>query len=257
MQTNNEPAPVYIRVNNLRATPAEVRSHLQEAGVQVEITPFGSNVMIVSEGPPQLTKSFSDGEFYIQDAGIEKLGEWIDPQAGGRILEIAAAPGGKTLQLANRMQDKGLIVSLDAELSRMKQWQRNISRLGIANAVPLVADARVVAFTATFDTVVVDAPCSSLGVIRRHPEIKWWRVPEDLPPLQALQLQIMESCCRYVDQSGELVYVVCSFEPEETLEVTEKFVQAHSEFELTGKKFLYPHRDQTDGFFLAKFKKNH
>jgi 16S rRNA (cytosine967-C5)-methyltransferase len=253
MQINNQPALVYIRVNELRATAAAAQAHLEESGLRVQSTPFGANLLTVDEGAPQSAKSFANGEFYIQDAGIERLGGWIDPKPGTRVLEIAAAPGGKTLQISNRMKGEGLIISVDSELSRIRQWQRNMERLGIQNAFAMVADARTLAFSETFDIVVVDAPCSSLGVVRRHPEIKWWRTPEDLPALQSLQVEILSSCCGFVRPEGELVYVVCSFEPEETLEVKRKFLENHPQFELIAEKFLYPHRDQTDGFYFAKF----
>jgi len=206
--------------------------------------------MRVKSGSPQLTTSFLEGHFYIQDAATEILGMMILPKLGDRILEIAAAPGGKTFQLAIRMNDSGLIVALDSDRTRMASWRRNINRLKIRSAQPLIADARHLPLLGTFNLVVIDAPCSSMGVERRHPELKWWRKEEDLESLRALQLQILSACAKYVGEQGRLVYSVCSFEPEETSRVIQEFIKA-SGFQLIEDRYLFPHRDETDGFYIA------
>lgn len=254
MKAVNEPPPVCLRINELKTEAASVVEHLRKEQVSVESA--GAGVYRVTDGAPQLTGSFVDGEFYIQDAGVEVLGQVLNPKTGSSVLEIAAAPGGKTFQLALRMKDQGWIVSVDSDGKRMKMWRRNVDRLGIHCAVPVVADARALPFReSAFDLVVVDAPCSSLGVIRRHPEIKWWRREEDLAEFGALQLQILEACAKYVSGRGALVYSVCSFEPEETRHVCERFVNAHPDFAEAEQRTLFPHRDGTDGFFVARFEK--
>jgi 16S rRNA (cytosine967-C5)-methyltransferase len=252
METNNRIPFVFIRVNSLLTDKDAVSRHLKEEGIVLEPGENG-DVFKVKEGSPQLTRSFVDGEFYIQDAGIELLGKIMAPKEGSRILEIAAAPGGKTFQLALRMNNRGLIVSMDSDIKRMKMWRRNIERLNVTCAVPLVSDARALPLLSTFDSTIVDAPCSSIGVIRRHPEIKWWRKEEDLKQLGRLQLQILESCAKYVRDQGALIYSVCSFEPEETDEVCAQFLSAHPEYTETARQTLFPHRDQADGFFISKF----
>ncbi len=253
MEKNNEPAQVYLRVNELRFSPPEVLQHLKNEGISAVPVAPDSAVFVVEEGAPQLTNSFEAGEFYIHDAGIELIGELMRPQSGQNVLEIAAAPGGKTLQLAIRMKDSGRIVSLDTELKRMKMWQRNIDRLQIRSAVPIVADARTLPFSRAFDLVTIDAPCSSLGTIRRHPEIKWWRQESEFKKFKELQLQMLESCVKYVGENGNLVYLVCSFEPEETEDVANEFVTAHPEFKEEERMILLPHRDNTDGFFAVRW----
>lgn len=127
-----------------------------------------------------------------------------------------------------------------------------MQRLGVRCALPLVADAKELALNASFDRVVIDAPCSSLGVLRRHPEIKWWRRAEHLSGLQKLQLQIVQACARYVRPGGTIVYSVCSFEPEETTDVIASFLQTSPQFSLQQQKFLLPHLDGTDGFYIAR-----
>jgi len=247
MQTNNTPPPVFLRVNELIATSQEVREHLRAENVEVKTTNFGAGVLEVLKGPAQRTTSFEKGEFYIQDAAIETLGKMIDRSSGGRVLEIAAAPGGKTLQLAMTLKD-GFIASLDSDIKRMRMWMENITRLGIRFAFPVVADARSLPFREFFDQVVIDAPCSSLGVIRRHPEIKWWRKPEHLAGIHALQKAIIRAAMRVLRPGGSLIYSVCSFEPEETTQVTH-------EFSPQDEIFLYPHKSGTDGFYFCKLRK--
>jgi 16S rRNA (cytosine967-C5)-methyltransferase len=168
-------------------------------------------------------------------------------------LEIAAAPGGKTIQLA--LRKPSVIVSVDSDLRRMRTWRRNMQRMRIPNAHGILADARTLPFKVEFDQVIVDAPCSTLGVIRRHPEVKWWREERDLAALAHLQLEILSTCAKYVRTSGELLYSVCSFEPEETDLVMNSFLEQHPQFALIKTMTLLPHRDETDGFYIAGCKR--
>lgn len=254
METNNTPSPVYLRRNPLMPGGETLVADLEREGVTVEEVPGWIAVLRVSSGTAQLTDAFLGGRFYIQDLGVEALGLVMDPVPGDRVLEIAAAPGGKTFQLALRMQNRGAIVSTDAVYARLKTWRRNVVRLGIACAHPVAADAVHLPLLGEFDLVVVDAPCTSLGVIRRHPEIRWWRNQEDLQRMGGLQLQILDACAKYVRVGGRLVYSVCSFEPEETEDVVERFL-LRSGLEMVSQKYLFPHRDGADGFFVAALKR--
>lgn len=251
LRTNQSPPPLLIRVNELKVTIEEVTKHLQQEGIEATPTSFGPAVLQVSNGAPQFTNSFSRGEFYIQDAATEILGNCIDANQGDRVLEISAAPGGKTFLLAMQMKNEGIIVSIDTDQKRMQLWKQNIERLGIRSAFPVIADATQPGVTGLFDHVLVDAPCSSLGVLRRHPEIKWWRRPDHFPGIQNLQVQILESSARHVRNGGKLLYSVCSFEPEETTDVIAVFLERSREFSLNRQLFLYPNHDGTDGFFIA------
>jgi len=253
MQTNNRPSIVYIRMNTLAESVETTRRALASENIEIQPTKWSDQLYSVVSGAPQLSVAFAEGHFYIQDAGVEVLGDMFEAKAGERILEVAAAPGGKTFQLAVRTNDEARIVSLDTGFQRIRSWKRNIERLKIHSAVPVIADARQLPVNQEFDLIVVDAPCSSLGVIRRHPEIKWWRKEDDLVHLSTTQLQILRACAKYVRAGGRLVYSVCSFEPEETSRVTEQFVSSERGFEIRQQRFLYPHRDQTDGFYAVSF----
>ncbi len=251
MQNNNEPAPVFIR---LAQENDKILDLLRDEGIEVEATVFGPYLFRVRKGAPQRTRLFQEGLFYIHDAGVEVLGGLLGVKPGMHVLEIAAAPGGKTFQIASRMNGQGFIVSLDSDPARMKMWEENVRRLKIRCAHPVVADARKLPFAGKFDLVVVDAPCSSLGVVRRHPEVKWWKQPQDLIIHHRLQLEILGSCAHAVASGGSLVYSVCSFEPEETEKVKERFLIDHPQFSLLEDRYLYPHRDETDGFYIARLR---
>lgn len=265
MERNNTAAQMFLRVNELITTQENVLQNLKANGIEVEARPCGDRVrgpgletsplFLVIEGAPQHTESFEKGDFYIHDAGIEVLGEVMSAKPGQSVLEVAAAPGGKTLQLAMRMRDQGMITSVDSDLKRMKMWRRNIERLQIHSANGVVADARKLPLGKRFNLVTVDAPCSGLGVIRRHPEIKWWRNETELLKFAEVQLQILEACAKYVDDTGSMVYSVCSFEPEETEDISKEFLRLYPEFRETVRKTLFPHRDNTDGFFIVRWQK--
>jgi 16S rRNA (cytosine967-C5)-methyltransferase len=254
LEVNNAPSKVYVRVNELSASCGAAVERLEQAGVRLTATPFGPGLLAVEEGAPQLAAGFMNGEFYIHDAGIEVLGREMAPQPGDKVLEIAAAPGGKTFQLALRMNDTGMIVALDSDPQRMALWWSNMRRLRIRSAHGVVGDALRVPLRGLFDRVIVDAPCSSIGVARRHPEVKWWRRPEHLPQLQQTQLQILDACATYV--GGDLFYIVCSFEEEETRIVSERFLASHPEFRQDRELYLLPHRDGTDGFYMSVFRRS-
>jgi 16S rRNA (cytosine967-C5)-methyltransferase len=256
MRINNEPSSVYLHVNSIAATSDSVREHLQTEGIKIETTPFGESVLRVISGAAQDTKSFLDGEFYIQDAAVHLLGDFIAPQPGESILEIAAAPGGKTFQLACRMKNEGSIIAVDSSTRRMQTWQRNMRRLRVRSAIPVVQSGEHLAFLRTFERVIVDAPCSSLGVIGRHPEIRWWRQESDLAGLASLQLQILNACAKYVRSQGELIYSVCSFEPEETEQVRDAFLEHQPMFSTLQEMILLPHRNHTDGFYALRVRRN-
>jgi 16S rRNA (cytosine967-C5)-methyltransferase len=264
LAANQQPPPFLLRLNSLKGDSETILKRLAQERIETRETIYGPEVREVTSGAPQFTQSFAQGDFYIQDASAEALGRVLNAQPGDRILDVAAAPGGKTFQAALRMEDRGLIVSADLDYHRMQRWKQNMARLGITSARPVVADARRPSFLGAFDRILIDAPCTSLGVIRRHPEIKWWRKPEDLAEFAEAQSQILEAHAAYAGSGGEIIYSVCSFEPEETTEVKQRFLSAHPEFhsvllDHNGRKedhvYLFPHLDGTDGFFIAKFRK--
>lgn len=254
LQSNNRVPPFYLYVNSLITSGAALKARLKEEEVETASTDHGPAVLLVKEGEPQHSPAFLDGQFYLQDAAMAYLGSFWELSPGSRVLELAAAPGGKTFQLALHMENRGTIVSTDSRRNRMAKWKTNMERLRIRCAYPVVMNALNPCLQGTFDRVVIDAPCSSLGVIRRHPEIRWWRREEELSSFSQMQGQMLDSCAPYVQVGGQILYSVCTFEEEETEEVVRAFLQRHPKFQVLNTQYLFPHKQDTDGFFMAKFK---
>jgi 16S rRNA (cytosine967-C5)-methyltransferase len=195
---------------------------------------------------------FVEGEFYIQDPSTLPAVELIGAQPGERVLDVCAAPGGKTTCLAQLMQNRGEIVAEDSSAERLKQVVANCARLGVTCAT--IRQSRANDATETwFDRVLVDAPCSNTGVLRRRVDARWRLRGEDIARLAAEQLALLQSAARRVKRGGALVYSTCSLEPEENRGVVEAFLKSNAEFSLDRCVETFPPRDGVDGAFAARF----
>lgn len=193
----------------------------------------------------------------------------VDPQPGELIIDCCSAPGGKTTHMAALMKNNGRIVAGDIYEHKLERIAENARRLGIDIIEPTLLDAREVGeeYEAMADRVLVDAPCSGLGVLRRKPDARWNKSAEEIAQLPELQLQILHSAAKALKNGGVLVYSTCTIEPGENQEVVAKFLAAHQEFALekagdylqpkrqADMVQLYPQRDGTDGFFIARMRK--
>ena len=194
----------------------------------------------------------------------------LAPETGEFVLDVCSAPGGKTTHIAAHMKDRGRIVALDVHEHKMRRIEENCARLGIKSVEPLLLDARETGarFSRQADRVLVDAPCSGLGVLRRKPDARWRRTPEDLVVLARLQREILQSAGKAVKPNGILVYSTCTIERAENEDVVEEFLSQNEDFTLenvgellplkkrTEKMLqLYPQRDGTDGFFIARMRR--
>jgi 16S rRNA (cytosine967-C5)-methyltransferase len=216
--------------------------------------------------------SYREGLFQVQDEGAMLVAPLCDVQPGQWVLDACAAPGGKTTHLAQLLDDTGHIVALDVQPGRLRLLQDNMRRLQLSCITPIAADAAVsVPVRRPFDRILVDAPCSGLGVLRRHPDIKWRKTPDDLRRLQATQLRLLHRTQSHLAPDGRLVYSVCSNEPEETHEVVAQFLRHHPQWRLeaiepasvlprfcpaetAGVLDLTPEQFGTDGVFVARFR---
>jgi 16S rRNA (cytosine967-C5)-methyltransferase len=188
--------------------------------------------------------------------------EILDPQPGERILDMCAAPGSKTTHMAEKMNNQGTIIARDVSDKKLQKIRENADRLGISIIHPEVSDGLILDpnAVASYDRVLLDAPCSGLGIIRRKPEIRFRRLPEDIAALVKLQTQLLENASHYVKQGGVLVYSTCSVDPDENDGVIKSFLAANPQYKLIhtpwsdgdGLVRLYPSVHQTDGFFIAK-----
>jgi 16S rRNA (cytosine967-C5)-methyltransferase len=274
--------PVTLRVNLLRITREELLRRLEKAGIQgrpTRISPAG--ITIVEGGSVAMLPGFSEGHFYVEDEAAQLIPFLLDVRPGDLILDACAAPGGKATHLAELIEDQGLIYAVDRSAGRLSVLQTNCSRLQLKSIVPIVGDLRgsswegaaAKAGKATdplwFDRILVDAPCSGLGVLRRHPESKWRKDQNAFARHQAVQSHILDSAARCLRPGGVLVYSTCSTEPEENEAVIDGFLSSHAEFRResvapwlpeAGRQLLTSHGDfstlgnveSMDGFYAAR-----
>ncbi len=265
---NNGPAPLTLRVNRLRTTPDAVVNGLRAHGVEVAPGRFAPDALIVREGNPLSTPLALDGSFFVQDEASQLVALFMDARPGERILDACASPGGKTIAMAAAMEDRGQVVATDVRGRRVELLARTVAGSGARCVSVLRADAeRPLPFQPVFDAVLLDAPCSGLGVIRRDPDIKWRRQEADLPALAAGQRRLLEQSAVVLRPGGRLIYSTCSSEPEENDDVVESFLRDHPDFALRpapgvpapvrtlldgqGRLRTLPHRDGLEGFFAA------
>jgi 16S rRNA (cytosine967-C5)-methyltransferase len=220
LEIANLPPVVTLRPNPLRTTPAELAAELRAAGTEVEPGTLVPDALLVRRvGDPQALEPVAAGRATPQDQASQAVVDSLDPRPGERILEVAAAPGGKATAIAERLGDDGLVAALDIDGARLRLARDAADRLGLECVAPVVADGRALPFRAAFDRVLVDAPCTGLGVLRRRAEARWRVGPGDPAALAALQRELLAAAAGLVRAEGRLVYSVCTLTREETLGV--------------------------------------
>lgn len=270
LAANNAPAPITAFANTTRCTAEELAAALEGEGVTTRPHPWLADCLILSgTGSLERLECFQKGLFYIQDPASRLTALALDPKPGMAVLDCCAAPGGKSFSAAVLMEGKGEVVSCDLHPHKKKLIQAGADRLGLRNVEPMTADGKVFRpeWEASFDRVLVDAPCSGLGVIRKKPDIRY-KDPEPLKDLPRVQRAILDNAARYVKPGGVLVYSTCTLLRRENEEVALGFLSEHPAFQAegfslpeyvgdarTGMLTLWPHRQETDGFFISKFRK--
>jgi len=218
---DNEPPAVTLRVNPMRAPRAEVADELRANGIDVEDGPLASGALLVRHtGDLGALAALRDGRVSPQDQASQAVVAALDPQPGDRTLDVAAAPGGKSTAAAETMRDDGLVVAADVHPARVRAIARAAERLGLRAVAPIATDGRNLPVRdAAFDRVLLDAPCSGLGVLRRRPDARWRVQPQDVTQLAALQRALLTRAASAVRPGGRLVYSVCTLTRLETLAV--------------------------------------
>ena len=284
--------PMTLRVNRLVTTREALLEIFAQAGIAAKPTSVSlSGILLDEGGPVSSLPGFQEGAFYVEDEAAQLIPLLLDPQPGDIVLDACAAPGGKSTHVADLMQNKGTIYAVDRKETRLDLVRSNCRRLGVQIVVPIVGDIREprewfpMSKTAgsssmkkarvgesSIDRILVDAPCSGLGVLRRHPEAKWRKDEQALPRHQALQCQILEAVAPCLRPGGVLVYSTCSTEPEENEDVIERFSRAHREFQResvvpwlppAAREFVTEqgalstvgNRFSMDGFYAARLRK--
>ncbi len=251
---DNAQPTLTIRPNALRTTPDALREQLALEGIGTEFV--GSDLLSVSSvGHLFQSRAYCDGLFSVQGTGAAMVVPLLDPQPGEAVLDLCSAPGGKAIAMAERMKNRGFILATDLYPRRLKMLKKNTHRLGFACVYPLAADARYLAVNRLFDRVLVDAPCSSLGILSHHPDLRWRKF--DIRGLSRLQRALIERAADYVCPGGVLVYSTCTLEPEENERVVEDFLSDHSDFRITHPHLqLLPHQTGNDGVFAVRLKRS-
>ncbi|HUH00598.1 MAG TPA: 16S rRNA (cytosine(967)-C(5))-methyltransferase RsmB [Kofleriaceae bacterium] len=259
-----ESAPLVIRVNRLRATRDAVAARLAadhpDASIQVPAdVPAAAHcpeaLIIRGLGDPERSPSFAEGLWTVQDLGAQRVGYLLRPQPGQRVLDACAGLGGKSAHLAELADDRATIVAVDVSRKKLALADATAARLGLRGIETRAADLLEPDALAgeTFEAVLLDAPCSGLGVLRRHPEAKW-RVAEELIAQMAMvQRRLLDTVAGRVQPGGALVYSVCTFTEDEGPAQIEAFLQRSRDFERDGEDLhTWPHRDGADAFYAAR-----
>ncbi len=259
MEWNNTPPRTFVRVNTLRTDAAKlVERWRQQENVDFDFFQrdwTGENLVFQLKSHPPLTQlgSFNDGWFYAQDPSTLLAVTQLDPKPGESVLDLCAAPGGKTGFMAQLMNNEGTILAQDTGADRLALIRENCARLGVSCARTEMASQETSHVRKeTFDRVLIDAPCSNTGVMRRRVDLRWRIRPEEIDRLRAAQLRLLAAGADQLKSGGTLIYSTCSLEPEENGEVVRKFIAANLQFSLESERELSPVRDGVDGAYVAR-----
>lgn len=279
------PAPLDLRINPLRAKRPEILAHLEKHGIVAKETPYSPWGMRV-EGKPAIQRhpAFEKGDMEVQDEGSQLLVALLAPKRGEMVLDFCAGAGGKTLLMGALMKNTGRLYATDVSEKRLAKLRPRVARAGLSNVQAIriahERDDRIQRLAGKFDRVLVDAPCSGTGTLRRNPDLKWRQKPEQIVELTEMQNKILEAAAPLVRPGGVLVYATCSLLGQENGAIQQAFSERHPEFEvvdpvqqlaavgvdlpadavtqstsgLPGLQLL-PHRHNTDGFFAAIWRK--
>ncbi|MBI5477028.1 MAG: 16S rRNA (cytosine(967)-C(5))-methyltransferase RsmB [Ignavibacteriales bacterium] len=269
LMANNDLPGLTLRINKLKISPSEFLSLLEKQNVQFQGSTFIDHFIKVKNlsGISQLN-IFQQGYFTIQDESAALPVLLLDPKPGEKIIDMCAAPGGKTTFIAERMNNQGEILAVDKYDVKLNMIKLSCERLGIKNVQTLAADSSTIDVPLA-DKVLVDAPCTGLGTLRKKPDIKWKREPEDLKKMVQQQSTLLESAARLVKPGGVIVYSTCTTEPEENSETIKSFLESHTEFYIepasdfvnksvvSSEGFIetFPHKHHVDGSFAARLRK--
>lgn len=256
-------APITIRTNLKKNTPEKLAEQLQKEGVtvrKVELPDLPSldYAFVISDFDYlNVLPSFRDGLFYVQDISSMMVAELAAPKSGDYIIDVCAAPGGKSTHLAEKLQGSGMVEARDLTEYKMSLIEENIARHACGNMKAVQMDATVLdeASKGKADIVIADLPCSGLGVMRKKTDIKYKMTPEKMASLAELQRNMLHTVCNYVKEEGILLYSTCTIHRGENEENVTWFLENHPEFKLLSMQQIFPQEEFGDGFFIAKLQK--
>ncbi|KHF39829.1 16S rRNA (cytosine(967)-C(5))-methyltransferase RsmB [Halalkalibacter okhensis] len=269
-QASLEPPNVTVRVNQVKASLGEALSLLEEEGLQVKRGDLSPDAIIVEKGNVFQTNTYKQGYVTVQDESSMLVGRAVGAKPGMAVADTCAAPGGKSTHIAEQMDDMGTVLSFDLHDHKVKLIHDQTRRLGLSCIKAEAMDARKIheKVKEPFDRVLVDAPCSGFGVIRRKPDIKWSKSEQDIKAIKNIQQEILDAVAPFVKQGGTLIYSTCTVDKDENEESVANFLARHQDFQLDktlkdrlpekalgryeeGMVTILPQDFQTDGFFIA------
>jgi 16S rRNA (cytosine967-C5)-methyltransferase len=268
----NRTPTIDLRVNPLKASIDLVEAEFLAAGISVSRLPFLPQALRLTDGSGSIQQlpGFDRGWWSVQDSSAQLVGYLLDPQPGESIVDACAAPGGKTTHIAELMGDRGKIWASDRDLKRLRKVKENAERLDLTSIEICPGDSRdLVEFKGTADRVLLDVPCSGLGILHKRPDIRWRQTPAKIEQLVLLQAELLERASTWVKPNGILVYATCTLDPLENEHIIESFLARHPHWQIEtpppnsipaslatkrGWIYIWPQKHDMDGFFMAKLK---
>jgi len=258
LKAGNETADLTIRINWLRVMKTDLIRDLERRGFQVREGKHSRNALYVRGENLLETEFYRNGMFSVQDEASQMVAQMTDPEHGDIVMDVCAAPGGKSLAIAERMNNNGIVMASDIYKRKLDIVEREAGRLGINIIQTKTWDATKVdsSMIGRADKVLVDAPCSGLGVIRRKPEIKYKKKTKEILGLPIKQMAILSASASYVKPGGRLIYCTCTVNPYENERIVSDFMRKDPAFSVENTVQLLPNIDGTDGFYICKMKKS-
>lgn len=253
MKALNEQAPTILRTNTLKTSVKELISDLNDEDVEsFSIKNYPDAVQLAEKKNVFLTSAFKDGLFEVQDASSQKIGEYLDVKEGMRVVDVCAGAGGKTLHLAALMKNKGQIIALDIYEWKLAELKRRAKRAGAHNVeTRLISDNKVIKrLYDKADRLLIDAPCSGLGVLKRNPDSKWKIDAEFIERIRGEQQQILQDYSKILKVGGKMIYATCSILPSENQQQVQNFLSNNSNYSLLREEKIWP-SSGFDGFYMA------
>ena len=254
----NEQADVILRTNTLKTTKEKLQKQLMDEGIEAETVKGHPDALKLKERANVFkTVAFKDGLFEVQDASSQLVAPFLDVKPGMKVVDTCAGAGGKTLHLASLMENKGQIIAMDIYESKLKKLKVRARRNGVHNIDTKVIDSTkpIKKLYGKADRVLIDAPCSGIGVLRRNPDSKWKLQPEFLDEIRKTQADILSRYSKMVKPGGKLVYATCSVLPSENQNQVKQFLAQHSDFDLLKDQKILSSQSGFDGFYMAVLEK--
>jgi len=254
----NQQAPVVLRTNTLRTTKPQLKKILAQELVETSTDKNYTDALVLKERKNIFqTNAFKSGLFEVQDASSQLVAKFLEVKPGMRVIDTCAGAGGKTLHLAALMENKGQIMAMDIYAHKLKELKRRAKRAGAHNisCKPIESSKTIKKLKESADRVLIDAPCSGLGVLKRNPDAKWKLQPEFIENIKKTQAEILENYAKLVKKGGQLVYATCSILPSENEDQITAFLNKNKDYKFIKERKILPSKSGYDGFYMALLKR--